>query len=197
MPLQRSPRFKGYNHIPALSKVRRAPNSPSFRKTSAGEYTIIKDGKKIHLQAFIKNSTQNGFSIILNSQTAGEIGRIGVHTSHFNTNFHRHITGSYRGYNLGKLLFRLSEQEVKKRGGEKVRINTMQQDTITIALSLGYAPTKEGAQNLKYMLQIPQTEALPKTQELIKRLKEKPIKNYLLIELEKKLIYKEKLAQLH
>ena len=175
-----------YPHIPTTHKVRRAPFSKSFRSTATGEYTIIKNGLKKKITAAVE-STPTGFSITLHERNAKEIGNFEVEIiDGHNQSFHRIVMPNYRGYNLGKLLFRIAEQEAKRRGATKLEVITRKQDTFTTAVSVGYSICPNEVHKLKALLGIPQTEPLPPRKEIILNLKNKRYPHFFTMLLERR-----------
>ncbi|MEI7962141.1 MAG: GNAT family N-acetyltransferase [archaeon] len=175
-----------YPRIQKSHRVRRVPLSTSFRNTASGEYTIIKDGIKRKINAEVE-SIPTGFSVTLHERNSKEIANFEVEMiAGINQSFHRIVMPNYRGYNLGKLLFRLAEQEAKNRGAKKLEVITKRQDALTTALAVGYTIPPEEIHKLKTILGIAQTNPLPPRKELISNLKNKNYPNFLTIRVERK-----------
>jgi hypothetical protein len=165
--------------VPAKSKVRRAhaPNVTGFRAGGVGKYTIVnKKGKTIRLTATVENK-EFGFDVNLKSENGHIVGTVWTDNFFGWSNFHRMVYTN-RGHNLGKLLFRLSEQEVKRRGGTELQIVSNQQDTVTTALSLGYKLTSTSEARVRVMLGILPTAKQPTNQQIINAFKSYAYRNF-------------------
>ena len=168
-----------------LDRVKRAAASKSFLKEGKSEYVIQKNGHKIKLKAQLEEE-QDGFSIYLKTPIGQEIGGVKVDTFRGQTNYHRFVEKSFRGYNLGKLLLRLTDQESARRGKKNIFLTTSQQETINTALSIGYELTTRGQMAIRILLEIPLSEKLPSKQKLIKILNEKKFIAFPMVEVERK-----------
>jgi hypothetical protein len=143
---------------------------PSFAKQGRGTYEVTKRGKRIPLTATIENK-EFGFDLNLKTERGRLVGTIWVDNLLGWSNYHRRVSNSYKGLNLGKLLFRLSEQEVKHRGGKELQIVSNQQDTVTTALALGYKLNAESEARVRLMLGILPTAKQPTNQQIINAFK--------------------------
>ncbi len=153
-------------------KVRRSPAGPSFRETEHGKYYVVKNGAKVQIDA-IPFDVAGSFGVVFFRKNKKQsIGSFTISKGNGKwVNFHREIEDeSLKGYNLGKLGFRLLEQQVMKRGGTFVTIETGQKDSIATALSLGYLPDAAAQKTLKIILNIPPAKSLPRIQEVIRGL---------------------------
>ncbi len=176
LPAQTTNRF--YN-TPIKSRVRRthAPHEPGFREGGTGKYTIInKRGRTIKLNATIENK-EFGFDIHLKTENGHVVGSIWMDNVFGWSNYHR-MLDSHKGHNLGKLMMRLTEQEVKRRGGKEIQIVSNQQSTITTALSIGYKLTPISEQRIRHLFQIPKEEPTPTPRQIADRLKQTQHKEF-------------------
>ncbi|MEI7960926.1 MAG: GNAT family N-acetyltransferase [archaeon] len=162
----RKNRERFYKIIPVINKVIRAINSPSFRSHGRSRYSIIINGKKEFLDAEV-HDFPGKFNITLTGSNQDIVGNVVVAKSNW-SNLDRQVKPEFRGYNLGKLLFRLAEQEVSRQGANKIIIETYKSDVAAVALSLGYSLQPESLQELRDLLDI--REEHPGNQEIIKKL---------------------------
>ena len=87
----------------------------------------------------------------------------------------RIIPHSLRTHGLGKLGFRLAEQEAKKRGGKDISFDAMRKDELAVALSLGYTMHKKDESHLKKLLGLDLHKRLPEKKELVNLLQHKDV----------------------
>ncbi len=143
--------------ILARNKIRKVDKSPSFKLTGSGQYSIIKNGKKVVL-----NLTS---TIYQERETYIEFkheGRsVGMFAASKSTNnqwkiYHRRLNPDLRGYNIGRVGFRLLEQQIKKLNGKKIMVETNQSDVIRTLLKIGYVFEKDYRKKICTYLKLPQ-----------------------------------------
>jgi len=156
-------------------RVRRVIGSPSFKATGKGVYSITKNNEKIVVNSKVEKESGGGFSVLLSTEKqTTPIGRFMISKSTAPPGWNmiwRRIQPDYRGYNLGRLGFRLAEQEVRKLGGKKMIFYTGRVDALRTALSMGYVPaTAESEKTIKRLAQIPKKDSLPAGPSVAKKL---------------------------
>jgi GNAT superfamily N-acetyltransferase len=99
---------------------------------------------------------------------------------------HRFVEEHFRGFNLGKLGFRLIEQAAKNIGCKKLKVHTIQTEVLGTALSVGFKISKKDGPYIKAVFGLPKTKPLPNSNELLKIIhKEDSPKTFKAIELER------------
>lgn len=126
--------------ILAQNRIRRIAKSPSFGLTGQGHYFITRNGKKVVINA--KTQTQGTGGAYVEFKEGEKRVGIFVATKCVNDKwdiFHRQVLPELRGYNLGRVGFRLIEQHIRKQGGKKIKVETNQREVIQTLLKIGYS----------------------------------------------------------
>ena len=155
--------------IPRQHRVRRVKGSPSFRQASKTVLEIHQRGIPKTIFVNIYDYKKDGFDLDANLDNGKRIGGLAIENLGANNwnIFDRYIKEDYRGYYLGRTLFRFVEMEIKKRGGKHISMITNQPDVIRTSLKLGYKLTPHGEAILKRALNLPSQAPLPQTPKLI------------------------------
>jgi hypothetical protein len=161
--------------IKSGDRARRGLGSTSFRAIGKGSYTITKNNEKVVVNSQVEKESGGGFSILLSTdKQTTPIGRFMISKSTAPPGWNmiwRRIQPDYRGYNLGRLGFRLAEQEVRRQGGRKMVFYTGRVDALKTALAMGYVPaTEQSEKTIKHLIGIPKKTALPKGPAIAKKL---------------------------
>ena len=168
-------RKRFHSKTPTADKVRREGQA-SFQETSKGTYSIRQNDRKVRIVTEDwEEANHSGKGIILHTIDGLLVGKFGMfeHNGTW-TIYNRRIEDGFKGYNLGKLGFRLAEQVARQNKGSVIRMYTNQTDVISTALSIGYKfDRKEDKEAIKEALGIPPNEPLPNNQKLLEKLHDK------------------------
>ncbi|VVB74163.1 Uncharacterised protein [uncultured archaeon] len=163
--------------IKQIDRVRRVQNGASYRAAGEGAYSITKNGGKVLINSHVEKDSGGGFSVLLSTEKqTTPIARFIITKSTSPPGWNmlwRRVQPDYRGYNLGKLGFRLAEQEVRRQGGRRMIFYTGRVDALRTALSMGYAPaTEQGEKTIMNLAGISKKDALPNGSVVAKKLQE-------------------------
>ncbi len=164
------PRERFYSNISWDRKVRRTAGSRSFRKTGEGKYSIIQNGETVKFKTKVTQPHADEFGILFtNEKNHYPVGYFIVHFEKGKyTLWDREVEKPFRGHNIGKLGFRLAEQEVMRRGGKSLSLSTNQKNVVATALSLGYSIQGEEKASRKALIEYYQNPSTP--YELLNRI---------------------------
>ncbi|MBT4192355.1 MAG: GNAT family N-acetyltransferase [Candidatus Diapherotrites archaeon] len=155
--------------VPITERVKRAKGSSSFKQTGTTVWEIKTGKNKGKLDVCIIDAKNEGFDLEVNHRKQGYVGGFSLIRLTNNTwkIFDRFVVDDYRGYAIGRNLFRLAEQETKKRRGKRIEIDTNQPDVILTALKLGYKLTPYGINKIRRALRLRITDPFPKKAKLL------------------------------
>jgi hypothetical protein len=154
---------------PKKQSVRRVRGSQSFKRTSKTTWQVKIGSRKENINVGVSFETQRGFDLAADLSDGTNVGILGtMHNGRGSWSiFDRFVEPEYRGFNIGRNLFRLAEIEIKKRGGKKIEMHTNQPSVLRTVLKIGYTLTPFGELKIKSALKIPIDQPLPKKAKLL------------------------------
>lgn len=157
-----------HDHVPVAHKAKRVVGS-------RGQYAIVHFGERKILNLGISEILPGSKELTFKETNGKTAATFWVSNSHHEGWWvtHRYVEQEYRGYNLGKLGFGLSEKVVKQNGGHKISVSVLsvQPGVMAVLLSMGYAICPATIPAFKKFLKIPEGQKLPSKQKVLSQIR--------------------------